>query len=51
VDEVQEQRSRRAAEELGDHQSDDDGEDENWPQFFARLLERGFQLPSDDDDA
>ena len=43
VDEVQEQRSRSAEERARD-------EDEDWQGFFARLLELGFELPSDDDD-
>ena len=44
VDDIQEQRSRAA------EQRDERDADENWQQFFERLLELGFELPSDEDD-
>ena len=44
VDDVQEQRTRAA------EQHDERATDENWQRFFARLLELGYELPSDEDD-
>lgn len=46
VDEVQEQRSQAAEQRA----LRDNGDDDDWQGFFARLQELGFELPSDEDD-